>query len=68
MVSAGGGGIGGWVGVGRSGQVNSGFRKAVTFDVVRRVLKDEYILRTWRMACKWIVHSEAGGHTCTGPV
>lgn len=49
MVSAGGGGGGGgWVGVGRSGQANSGFRKAVTFDVVRRALKDEYILRTWR--------------------
>lgn len=48
MVSAGAGGVGRWVGVGRSGQVKSGFRKAVTFDVVRRALKDEYILRTWR--------------------
>lgn len=38
------------MGVGRSGQVNTGFRKAVTSDVVRRALKDEYILRTWR---KW---------------
>lgn len=48
---------------GRSGQVNSGFRKAVTFDVVRRALKD-----LEKMACKWKVHSEAGRHACTGPV
>lgn len=52
------------MGVGRSGQVNTGFRKAVTFDVVRRALKDEYILRTWRKwHAEWKVHSEGRGRT-----
>ena len=36
------------VSAGARGQVRSGFREAVVFDVVGRALNDEYVFRTWR--------------------